>query len=131
MMREASMSTDRTATTARPSVAEIDRRRARVLAALRPTRLARGFKGERGCQELAAILGVSTATLRAWENGESLVREADLQTVEAWLASGPVYRYAAIDRVVGPEQWPMPLPRRVPVGMAEPALKAGAALSPT
>jgi transcriptional regulator with XRE-family HTH domain len=92
-----------------PSVANIDRRKARIVAALYPTRVKRGFTTERQCKELAARLGVSSSKLYAWENGQYLPHDRELPVIEDWLAEADVYRYVGIERVVGPEPWPTPL----------------------
>lgn len=91
------------------SPADLDRRKARIVACLHPTRIKRGFVTRDDIRRLGEILGVSRSAVHSWESGNGLVHEEQLPVTEAWLASGPVYRYAGIDRIVGPEDYPLPL----------------------
>ncbi len=93
----------------KPSQADLDRRKARIVACLYPTRIKRGFKTTADCKRLGAMLGISGGTLTTWENGDVLVPDERLPEIERWFSSGPVYRYDRIDHVVGPEAWPEPL----------------------
>jgi len=92
-----------------PSVADIDRRKARIVACLHPTRTQRGFRTREDVGRLGAMLGVSRSTFQAWDDGATLPKDAQLPGIEQWLSSGPVWRYAGVERVTGPEEWPQPL----------------------
>ena len=92
-----------------PTIADIDRRKARIVACLYPTRIKRGFKTEEDMKRLAALLGASRTTVREWEDGMRLPKDEQLPAIETWLSAGEVYRYAGIGRIVGPEAWPTPL----------------------
>lgn len=89
--------------------ADIDRRKALIVACLYPTRVRREFRTEADCKRLAAILGISRRTLTAWESGDILPPDKHVTAVERWLAAGPVWRYDKVDHLVGPEAWPKPL----------------------
>lgn len=93
----------------RPSPADIDRRKARIVACLYPTRIGRGIRTADDCKVMDAKLEVGAKTVRRWENGNALPKDSRLPAIERWLASGPVWRYDRINHVVGPESWPEPL----------------------
>lgn len=115
-----------------PTTADIDRRKARIVACLHPTRIERGFTTDADCKRLGELFGVSARTVRAWGDGGSLPADDQLPAIERWLASGPVYRYAGVGRIEGPEAWPEPLdmPVQTPEATAEPALLASVEPSP-
>lgn len=100
---------------------DLDKRKARIVAALRPTRKHRGVRTASETEELARRFAASARELYRWETGSALPEDHQLPGIEAWLAEGPVWRYAAIDRVVGPEVWiplsvgPPPARKRLPL----------------
>lgn len=96
------------------SLANLDRRKARIVACFHPTRIKRGFISDADCQRLGAVFGVSGRTVRSWGDAGGLPGDEQVSAIEQWLAAGPVYRYAGVDRIVGPETWPDALAMTAP-----------------
>lgn len=84
---------------------DLDRRKARIITRLYPTRVGRGFKTSEQAEQAAAQMGTVFSTLRKWENGDVLPSDEQVPVIEAWLSEGPVWRYDRIDHIVGPEKW--------------------------
>ena len=96
------------------SLANLDRRKARIVACFHPTRIKRGFMSDADCKRLGAVFGVSGRTVRSWGDAGGLPGDEQVSAIEQWLAAGPVYRYAGVDRIVGPETWPDALAMTAP-----------------
>ena len=91
--------------TTKEAHAHLDRQKARIIGCLHATRTNRGLKSVAEATELAKRFAVSAGALRKWESGEVLPPNSVLAEIEAYLSEGPVWRYTAPGRIVGPERW--------------------------
>lgn len=88
---------------------EIDKRKARIVASMYPTRINRGFKTNAERSQAGKLMGASGRAVAAWETGENVPTDEQVPAIEQWMASGPVWRYDRINHIIGPESWPKPL----------------------
>lgn len=99
--------------------ADLDRRKARIMAALRPTRLNRGLGTAEGAVIVAGRIGIHQNTLYSWETGNTVPKDDQVPAVEAWLDDGPVWKYTRIGAPAVLEQ-----PKTVPQGVQQGHLRA-------